>query len=332
MRRDKLIVVGLAAVVMTFAIIIIIKEFHLLPADMGILIVQDGAAPTEPVTNDQEAAEVTEPVVMDPETTEATEAVTIDPETAASTEPASGTSDRNYDLQSNASQEDAPQTSGEQASSGKSDSNRAEESATALTRQEDNQMFRYEELSQEIKDRITGVSYGVDCDVPYEELRYVNVLYWGFDGETHTGEMIVNKAIAQDTVDIFKELYDQKYPIERMVLVDEYDADDNASMAANNSSAFNYRLVDNGSDNLSLHSYGLAIDINPLYNPYIRKVDGETVVSPENGTEYADRSLDCDYYISKGDICYEAFISRGFTWGGDWKNSKDYQHFQKKLD
>jgi hypothetical protein len=295
-----MIITGVAAVLITFAIIIIIKELHLLPADMGILIIQDEAAPTG--------------------------AVNINPETVQNDNP------QNDSQQGTDQQKDVPKNSETQNSSEGAASPTTEEPASTLTLQEETQMFHYEELTQEIKDRITGVSYGVDCDVPYEELRYVNVLYWGFDGETHTGELIVNKAIAQDIVDIFKELYDQQYPIEQMVLVDEYDADDNASMAADNTSAFNYRLVDNGSGHLSLHSYGLAIDINPLYNPYIREVDGETVISPEAGAEYADRSLDCDYYINKGDLCYEAFISRGFTWGGNWKNQKDYQHFQKKLD
>lgn len=188
--------------------------------------------------------------------------------------------------------------------------------------------FYYEEIPEDVKKRITGKSYGKNCDVPYEELRYVRVLYWGFDEETHDGELIVNKAIAEDITDIFKELYEKKYPIERMVLVDEYDADDNTSMAADNTSAFNYRRVD-GTDHLSLHSYGQAIDINPLYNPYVRGTQDKKIITPVNGAKYADRSLDCPYYIKKGDICYETFIKHGFTWGGEWKSQKDYQHFQK---
>jgi hypothetical protein len=191
--------------------------------------------------------------------------------------------------------------------------------------------FYYEELTDEIKERINGKSYGKNCDVPYEELRYVKVLHYGFDGEIHEGELIVNQAIAQDVVDIFKELYEEKYPIERMVLVDDYDADDNASMAANNSSAFNYRVIE-GTNRTSFHGYGLAIDINPLYNPYVRKDGKKTVVTPENGARYEDRNLDCEYYIKKGDACYQAFVKRGFTWGGDWKSKKDYQHFQKSLE
>lgn len=206
-----------------------------------------------------------------------------------------------------------------------------EDAVTAMG-QDASQKFYYEEITQEIKDRINGKSYGTSCDVPYDDLRYVKVLYYGFDGDTHEGELIVNKAIAEDIVEIFHELYDQRYPIEQMALVDDYNADDNASMAADNTSAFNYRVIDNGTGKLSVHSYGLAIDINPLYNPYVRKINGETVVSPDNGTEYADRSLGCEYYIKEGDACYKAFTERGFTWGGDWKNSKDYQHFQKDLD
>lgn len=203
---------------------------------------------------------------------------------------------------------------------------------TGVMNQGEPDMFLIENIGQDIKARINGKSYGRDCTVPYEELRYVKVLYWGFDNQPHEGELIVNKVIAEDIVDIFKELYENKYPIEKMVLVDEYNADDNASMADNNTSAFNFRFIDNGSKKLSKHSYGLAIDINPLYNPYVRTVNGKTVVSPENGAEYADRTTDCPYYIMKDDICYKAFTGRGFSWGGDWKNSKDYQHFEKDID
>lgn len=201
----------------------------------------------------------------------------------------------------------------------------------AMTTEQREQLFYYVEIPEEVKKRINGKSYGKDCTVPYEDLRYVRVLHWGFDEKTHLGELIVNKAIAQDVIDIFKELYEIKYPIEKMVLVDEYDADDNKSMADNNTSAFNFRVID-GTNTISQHGYGLAIDINPLYNPYVRKVNKKTVVTPENGKKYADRNLDCEYYIKKNDPCYKAFISRGFTWGGEWKNSKDYQHFQKSID
>lgn len=184
-------------------------------------------------------------------------------------------------------------------------------------------------IDEGIKERIVGKSYKKDCDIPFSDLRYVRVLYYGFDGKTHIGELIVATSIAEDIIEIFQELYEISYPIERMVLVDEYNADDNLSMEANNSSAFNYRKVE-GSDRISLHSYGLAVDINPLYNPYVHKLNGKTVITPVGGEKYADRSLDCEYYIRSEDPCYQAFIKRGFTWGGDWKTLKDYQHFQKE--
>jgi len=190
------------------------------------------------------------------------------------------------------------------------------------------ELFIVEKIGADVKDRIYGKSYGENCDVPFEDLRYIRVLHKNFKGETQLGEMIVNKSVAEDVVDIFKELYDADYKIERMVLVDEYNADDNASMEANNSSAFNFRFID-GTTKRSSHSDGLAIDINPRYNPYVRTIDGKHNVLPENGTEYADRSIDNPYYIRKDDVCYKAFTKRGFSWGGEWKNSKDYQHFQK---
>lgn len=188
--------------------------------------------------------------------------------------------------------------------------------------------FYYEEIPEEVKQRIEGISYKKDCRVPYSELRYVRVTHMGFDGKPHSGELIVNQAIAEDIVEIFRELYRLKYPIERMELVDEYAADDNLSMAANNSSAFNYRVIE-GTDRISLHGYGLAVDINPLYNPFLHRVDGKMVITPVNGAHYADRTLDCPYFIHAQDSCYQAFVKRGFTWGGEWKDRPDYQHFQK---
>jgi hypothetical protein len=190
------------------------------------------------------------------------------------------------------------------------------------------ELFYIKKIDDNIKTRINGKSYKEDCDVPYDDLRYIRVLHKNFEGKTQVGELIINKSVAEDVLDIFKELYDADYPIERMVLIDEYDAEDNASMAANNSSAFNFRFID-GTTKRSSHSDGLAIDINPLYNPYVRTRNGKEVVLPENGTEYADRTKENPYYIKKDDICYQAFSKRGFTWGGEWKSSKDYQHFQK---
>lgn len=188
--------------------------------------------------------------------------------------------------------------------------------------------FFYEEISNDVFARMDGKSYKEDCTVPLSDLRYIRVLYYGFDSCSHTGELVVNKSIAEDITEIFRALYAVRYPIGKMVLVDEYGGDDNASMLDNNTSAFNYRIV-NGTTTLSRHATGMAIDINPLYNPWVYTLDGKDVVDPPAGTQYADRTLDCEYYIDHEDPCYQLLIDHGFEWGGDWSSSKDYQHFSK---
>lgn len=190
--------------------------------------------------------------------------------------------------------------------------------------------FFYEPLSEEVKARITGISYGEGCIVPYEDLRYLNILYVDFHRETQVGEIICNQAIAQDLVEIFYELYLAGYPLESVRLVDEYGGDDTLSMEHNNTSCFNFRVVD-GTSSLSRHAYGLAIDINPLYNPYVTWPNGKQRVSPAAGWAYADRSLDFPNKIDENDLCYQLFTEHGFTWGGHWRTMKDYQHFQKAL-
>lgn len=186
-------------------------------------------------------------------------------------------------------------------------------------------------IDDQLFQRIYGKSYKVNATIPKEDLRYVRVSHYGFDSQVHYGELIVHRLIAEKIVCIFQELFDVKYPIEKLRLVDDYDADDIRSMSDNNSSAFNFRTIE-GTDKLSNHSKGLAIDINPLYNPYVRYFDDCTSVLPDNGTCYADRTLDCPYYIYKDDICYRIFCKYGFTWGGDWVHSKDYQHFEIACD
>lgn len=195
--------------------------------------------------------------------------------------------------------------------------------------------FYYEPLTDEVKKRITGISYPENgCTVPYEDLAYVGLVYLDFDGVEQTGELICNQAVARDMVEIFYELYRNDYRIESVRLIDEYDGDDTASMADNNTSCFNYRVVD-GTTNLSKHAYGLAIDVNPYYNPYVvynKNGTGDTYISPPGSEVYADRSQSFPYKIDESDLCYRLFTEHGFTWGGNWNSTKDYQHFQKKLD
>lgn len=211
--------------------------------------------------------------------------------------------------------------------------------------------FFYEPLSEDTIARITGISYPVseeaaaglasapvntvpDTDslaVSYDDLRHLSLLYYDFEGEIQTGELICNKEIAQDLLEIFYELFLNEYRIEKIRLIDEYGGDDTASMLDNNTSCFNYRLVD-GTDSLSKHALGCAIDINPFYNPYVvfnRNGSGETYISPAGSEIYADRSRDFPYKIDENDLCYRLFTAHGFTWGGNWNSSKDYQHFQK---
>lgn len=194
------------------------------------------------------------------------------------------------------------------------------------------ELFSAGEISEEIYGRIAGCSYRQNEQIFIEDLRYLRVLHMGFDGNVHVGELIVNKAVSEDILEIMEALYNAEYPIEKMVLVDEYGGDDEASMSDNNTSAFNYRTVA-GTNKLSNHSFGTAIDINPLYNPYVKvRNDGSITVSPETGRQYADRTADFPYKIDRDGICYQLFTEHGFQWGGDWNSVKDYQHFEKSLE
>ncbi len=184
--------------------------------------------------------------------------------------------------------------------------------------------FSVSPITDEIASRIYGVSYPPDCTVPMDSLCYLTVLHVGFDGLTHTGELIAHEQIADRLLEIFYRLYQAGYPIEKMVLIDTYNADDEASMADNNTSAFCYRFVA-GTDILSAHSYGLAVDINPLYNPWVSE---ETVLpadSPYRGGQDGETS---PYFMTDQDYCVRLFLSYGFTWGGSWASPKDYQHFE----
>lgn len=190
------------------------------------------------------------------------------------------------------------------------------------------QSFRAEMIDEDIFGRIKGLSYKDNCTVPIEDLRYLQILHYDANGEVKQGEMICNERISDDLLYIFKALFDAKYPIESVRLVDEYGADDNLSMINNNSSAFNFRYI-SGTTRLSKHSLGLAVDINPLYNPYVRMVNNKLSVEPIEAQEYADRTRDFPYKIDTADLCYQLFMQRGFVWGGNWESVKDYQHFEK---
>ena len=179
-------------------------------------------------------------------------------------------------------------------------------------------------IPPEVEARMRGVSYPAHATIPLEDLRYLRLSFVDFDGQSQVGELVCNKQIADDLVDIFRELYKARYPIRSIRLIDDFDGKDDASMAADNTSCFNYRPK-SGGRSLSKHALGLAVDINPLENPYVR---GRTIL-PADAEPYVDREQSFPHKIDKNDLCYKLFRQHGFTWGGSWGPLKDYQHFEK---
>lgn len=189
--------------------------------------------------------------------------------------------------------------------------------------------FSVSALPDSVFARMQGKSYPSDCRIARSELRYVQVLYYGMDEAVHRGEIVCNQKIADDLSEIFRQLYEAHYPLGSVHLIDEFDANDERSMQANNTSCFCYRVV-RGSTHLSKHAQGLAIDINPLYNPCVRTLrHGQQRIEPSTAAPYAHRTHSFPCRIDHQDLCYRLFISHGFRWGGDWRNPKDYQHFEK---
>ncbi len=188
-------------------------------------------------------------------------------------------------------------------------------------------------IDDKIFSRIDGKSYKKNCTVPIESLRYLRVLHKNLEGKILDGELICNVIIAEDLIKIFQKLCAENYSIEKISLIDNYDADDELSMRDNNSSCFNFRFISH-TKIISTHGLGLAIDINPLYNPYIKTVDSAQIIEPSTATDYVDRQKNFPYKIVEGDICVKTFAEYGFLWGGNcWNNRKDYQHFfRKELD
>ncbi len=211
-----------------------------------------------------------------------------------------------------------------------SDDAAAEDSASENSAAEDSSegTFTSSAIPDNVFARMEGVSFPADCTISRDDLRYLRLSYHDFNGNSQVGELVCNKKVADDMVEIFRELYKRGYQIEKMKLIDDYGGDDDLSCADNNTSCFNYRTVA-GSTNLSKHALGVAIDINPFYNPYVTYPNGVERISPPGSEPYADRSADFPHKIGPGDDAYELFKAKGYTWGGNWKTLKDYQHFQK---
>ncbi len=183
---------------------------------------------------------------------------------------------------------------------------------------------RSEPIEGELRERIEGSSWRPGCPVGLGKLRLLELTHEGFDGDAHRGRLVVHRRFDDELIAVFRRLYAIGYPIRRMELIDRYDADDRRSMAADNTSAFNCRYVA-GTNRWSMHAYGLAVDLNPVENPYV----SGSHVSPPAGREFADRSRDAPGMIHDGDAVVRAFARRaGWEWLGDGPGSvRDYQHF-----
>ena len=179
-----------------------------------------------------------------------------------------------------------------------------------------------EEITPEVRSAITS-SWREGCPVGLEDLRYLTITHWDYDEQPVTGELIVHADHAADLVWVFEQLFNARFLIQNMELVDRFESNDDLSMAANNTSAFNCREVAWKPGVWSNHAYGTAIDINPLVNPYVA---GNVVLPPE-GVAYADRSVEVAGGIYRGDAVTKAFADIGWGWGGDWSSAKDWQHF-----
>ena len=187
-------------------------------------------------------------------------------------------------------------------------------------------------IDNSIKKRVVGKSWKRGCPVPIEDLRYLKIPYKNFGGQSKMGEMIVNKDVAKEVIDIFASLYRHNYPIRQMRLVSDFGGNDWKSIEADNTSAFNCRPVTGGKE-WSNHSYGRAIDINPLENPYISrsgKISHKLSLQYRNRVRHSNSSPQ-RAMILKNDYIVKLFKSKGWRWGGSWHSVKDYQHFDKPV-
>jgi poly-gamma-glutamate synthesis protein (capsule biosynthesis protein) len=180
-----------------------------------------------------------------------------------------------------------------------------------------------EPIQGQVRERIEGSSWHPGCPAGLGELRLLELSHWGFDGDVHRGRLVVHRDEDEAILSAMKRLFNRRYPIRRMELIDRFGADDQRSMNADNTSAFNCRFVA-GTSRWSMHAYGRAIDVNPIENPYV----SGSHVSPPAGAPFADRSRQARGMIHAGDEVVRAFARRaGWEWGGLWPGARDYQHF-----
>ena len=185
--------------------------------------------------------------------------------------------------------------------------------------------FSARRLGPATRARVTGSSWHPGCPVALADLRVLRIGYWDFGGRAHVGRMIVAASAVPAMRRAFAALFDARFPIRRMRLVDDYGASDFASIAADNTSAFNCRNA-TGSSRFSEHAFGRAVDVNPIENPYVYP-DGTTVHAASR--PYLDRSRHRPGMAFHGGVLVRAFAAAGWRWGGDWRppSATDYQHF-----
>jgi len=174
------------------------------------------------------------------------------------------------------------------------------------------------------EDVLARSSWVPECPVTPDELAYITVSHWGFDERLHTGEMIINAAVAEDVVEVFRKLHAVGFPIEQMRVIRKEEIDAHPTGDWNDTTSFVCRPAV-GSQNWSQHAFGLAIDINPFHNPYLK---GDLVI-PELASTYLDRDHFRQGMIETGDAVYQAFTDIGWGWGGQWNSLKDWMHFSR---
>jgi len=173
-------------------------------------------------------------------------------------------------------------------------------------------------------DVLARSSWKQECPVTVEELSYLTMTHWGFDGRVHTGEMIVNASVADDIVSVFRQLFAARFPLEQMRVIDEFEIDLPPTGDWNDTTSFVCRDAV-GSGTWSQHAFGLAVDINPFHNPYLK---GDLVL-PELASYYVDRERNEPGMIAAGDAAFQAFADIGWSWGGNWNSLKDWMHFSQ---
>lgn len=188
--------------------------------------------------------------------------------------------------------------------------------------------FYSSEIDEKLLGRLNAMGYeGHENDLPVSEIRYVRVLYRNFENAIRIGELMVNQSIAQDVEDLFYDLYMHNYPIGKMLLPDAYGGKINEAFADNSTTGLCFGLSEDSHG--EMHAYGLAVDINPLYNPMIKDNGKSLTIYPVEGQLYIDRTIAAPYYISADDYAYKIFTGKGFSWKGNESPAADYKHFEK---